>query len=350
MKKLNVVFIMGAGFSAEAGGPLISNFLDKTRKIYRITGENEFVEKTRKDFELVNEVIGNIRSINSKAYLDFDNIETFLGALELGIMINKFGTKRGQEIEELRDSLIKVIVTTIEYSIKFRQGSQTSSLLPLEKYQKFFAKLEEFYQYCNYSFVTFNYDLILEVGLNSIPVKYNYCLKRINQEEISLLKLHGSLNWYQIGENILTKNLPVDEDNLIRDSSKEEYLNIGSSLLSESKIPLIIPPTLNKYKYHQQLKSVWERAATILSEAELVFIIGYSMPETDTFFKYLYSLGVDSPTYLNKLVVINSDETIQNRYRPFVNPNNDFKKFHFIPGLFSQHFNQIFVEIQNLVS
>jgi hypothetical protein len=350
MNKLNVVFITGAGFSAEAGGPLIYNFLDRARKIYRIKGENEYVEKTRKDFELVNDVIGNIRSINSKAYLDFDNIETLLGALEIGIMIDKFGTRKGEEIEVLRDSLIKVIVTTIEYSIKFGKESQTDCPGPPEKYQKFFMKIEEFLPYCNYSFITFNYDLLLEVGLNILPVKYDYCLDRINPGDISLLKLHGSLNWYPYGNYIFTKNLLKDEENAINNLTNDDFLQVGSRLLAEYKIPFIIPPTLNKYQYHVQLKKVWERAASILSEAELVIIIGYSMPETDMFFKYLYSLGIDSPTYLYKLVVLNSDGSIQNRYKSFVSPHNDHKKFYFISGLFSQHYDQIFIEIKNMVS
>jgi hypothetical protein len=36
---------------------------------------------------------------------------------------------------------------------------------------------------------------------------------------------------------------------------------------------------------------VWRTAAQHLSEAEHIFIIGYSLPETDQFFRYLYGLG-----------------------------------------------------------
>jgi hypothetical protein len=37
---------------------------------------------------------------------------------------------------------------------------------------------------------------------------------------------------------------------------------------------------------HTGLSSVWRAAATHLAEAENVFIIGYSLPDTDEFFRY----------------------------------------------------------------
>lgn len=46
MEKLNVVFITGAGFSAEAGGPLISNFIDIARRLYR-NSDNPLVQATK---------------------------------------------------------------------------------------------------------------------------------------------------------------------------------------------------------------------------------------------------------------------------------------------------------------
>lgn len=98
------------------------------------------------------------------------------------------------------------------------------------------------------------------------------------------------------------------------------------------------------------MSSIWQKAAQVLSEAELIFIIGYSMPETDVFFKYLYSLGIDSPVYLNKIVVINPNGSLEKVYKSLMGNFTDHKKFQFIPGLFNQYSDSIFIEIQNLIS
>jgi hypothetical protein len=368
MDKLNVVFIMGAGFSAEAGCPVMSNFLDKSRKIFRRSERNEFIERSLPDFYNVEKSIGELNSMQAKAYLDLENIETLFGALEFGSMINKFGSKSKEEIDALRDSLIKVIVTTIEYSSKYQIILPSYKIYPLPAYIKFFEYLSNYQSACDFSFITFNYDLIIDVGLESHSMRYNYSLDQSNFSEIPLLKLHGSLNWYSEWERIRVQALPDKKyiDLLLAERIKKEeddglvinripnekiyydYLPIGSEIIKSYKVPLIVPPTLNKFKYQEQLKNIWAKAASVLSEAELVFIIGYSMPETDVFFKYLYSLGIDSPNYFNKLIVINNDGNLQQKFANLSNNQHSFKKFRFITGSFSQYIESIFNEITQL--
>lgn len=373
MDKLNVVFIMGAGFSAEAGCPVMSNFFDMSRKIFRRSERNEFIERTLPDFYDVEKSIGELNSMQAKAYLDLENIETLFGALEFGSMINKFGNKSIKEIEALRDSLIKVIVTTIEYSADYQFTLPSYKIHPSPKYISFFERLNSYKYNCNLSFITFNYDLIIDVGLEALSMQYNYSLEDSNFSEIPLLKLHGSLNWFDKYGKIKIYPWPDKEylSNLLSDEIKKEnededevglitfrnpdpkiyhkFLPIGSEIIKSGRVPLIVPPTLNKFKYQEQLKNIWSKAASVLSEAELVFIIGYSMPETDVFFKYLYSLGIDSPNFFSKLVVINSDGNLGRKFADLSNNQRSFKKFRFITNPFSQSIETIFSEINALI-
>ncbi len=234
----------------------------------------------------------------------------------------------------------------------------------------YFTKLNSFKEYCNYSFITFNYDLILEAGLQSLSMDFNYAFDNQLSNGIPLLKLHGSMNWFAKNDKkIMTYPWPdkksiadvfnpnvhpdISENFFIDRGPNEKYIHkflpIGSEIIKSGKNPLIIPPTLNKFKYQEQLKNIWAKAASVLSEAELIFIVGYSMPETDVFFKYLYSLGIDSPKYLNKLVVINPDSNLQSKYAILSNSQYNFKKFNFITGSFSQYIDSIFKEIENLI-
>ncbi|MFW6060529.1 MAG: hypothetical protein ACODAQ_10125 [Phycisphaeraceae bacterium] len=68
--------------------------------------------------------------------------------------------------------------------------------------------------------------------------------------------------------------------------------------------PLIVPPTWNKGEYHRELESVWRKAATHLSEAENIIIIGYSAPESDHFFHSLFSLGTMSDAILDRFWIL----------------------------------------------
>ena len=86
--------------------------------------------------------------------------------------------------------------------------------------------------------------------------------------------------------------------------------------------PYIVPPTWNKTDGHDAISAVWKRAAKELSEAEYIFIAGYSMPVTDAFFRLLFCLGTIGPGLIKKLIVFNPD-TIRGteaRYRSLVGP------------------------------
>jgi hypothetical protein len=93
----------------------------------------------------------------------------------------------------------------------------------------------------------------------------------------------------------------------------------------------IIPPTWTKSEYYLPMKNVWKKAAIELSEAENIYIIGYSLPETDAFFPYLYSLStLDATTQIDRFWVFNLDGTnaIQDRYKRMVGKGIE-KKYHF---------------------
>jgi hypothetical protein len=73
--------------------------------------------------------------------------------------------------------------------------------------------------------------------------------------------------------------------------------------------PILIPPTWNKTEYHRTLSIVWQKAAQVLSEAHNIFVIGYSMPESDTFFRQLYALGTVGSFPLQRFWVFNPDSS-----------------------------------------
>jgi hypothetical protein len=153
--------------------------------------------------------------------------------------------------------------------------------------------------------------------------------KNRRDDLISFLKLHGSLNWAQCSECkevvpwYLSEYYSKHRITLSRDSQKY-HLRIGSRIgqhkHGDHKVfsePLIAPPTWSKSEYYNVLSPVWSCAANELSDAENIFVIGYSLPESDSFFRYLYALGTVGTTLLKRFWVFDPDETgsVEKRFR-----------------------------------
>ena len=78
------VFILGAGASFDAGGPLMTDFLDVAGDLYR-SDRSSF-----KDFEPVFSAISALSAAHSKSILDLDNIESVFAAFgENGVSLDR---------------------------------------------------------------------------------------------------------------------------------------------------------------------------------------------------------------------------------------------------------------------
>jgi hypothetical protein len=56
---------------------------------------------------------------------------------------------------------------------------------------------------------------------------------------------------------------------------------------------------------------VWRRIAKELSDAENIVVIGYSLPEVDEFFRYLFRLGTVGDSLLRRFIVFDPDEAVR---------------------------------------
>jgi hypothetical protein len=174
---------------------------------------------------------------------------------------------------------------------------------------RYFASAND--KYDEISFITMNYDLLLEILLqysfykqNQNPIEkefiitgakqYHYPMTWIglrsqlpggilcddnNREFPQIIKLHGSINWFWSGrtpaETIYYGNMGKGEDD---------------SRLKSSLKPFIIPPVMNKDSFynHIMVKALWKRAWEILNEADQIYVVGFSFPQTDTSVRFLF--------------------------------------------------------------
>jgi hypothetical protein len=58
---------------------------------------------------------------------------------------------------------------------------------------------------------------------------------------------------------------------------------------------------------YSELRSVWKHARKVLCEAEQIFIIGYSLPKADQFFRDLFSIGTLGKTRIKRIWTVDPD-------------------------------------------
>lgn len=189
--------------------------------------------------------------------------------------------------------------------------------------------------------LTFNYDLAIDYALNFRSIPHNYGLADKPGDGIDFLKLHGSLNWrrcakcgaivpYFMRDFLQRFSWPPGPSD-VRLTLSAHFPDAKHCNESLSSDPVIVPPTWNKGNYYSQLERVWRLAAQHLSAAEYIFIIGYSYPPTDEFFRYLFALGSIGEGWLERVYVFNPDAEVgqqigsllgplaKNRYSPTTN-------------------------------
>jgi len=315
---MRTVFIFGAGASRQAGAPLMSDFLDKADDLLRLKVDG--VQKAKEDFERVFDAIAELQGVHAKSSLDLDNIEVVFGVIEIALMLRRLGNRTPEQISKLRDSLITLIYKTLECSVEFPVHQRT--VHPPKPYDQFKIMLHHVIENQSredphqFTFITFNYDLCLDYTLlfdDFLP--YDYGLEPSQSANpTQLLKLHGSINWGLSEKEQIVPIEVVKPHTQILHNRPFVYFSHGSTISSGSVSgkavkgpPVIVTPTWNKGGYNSQLSNVWAHAATSLAFAQNIFIIGYSLPETDSFFRYLYALGSQSASRLRNFVVVNPD-------------------------------------------
>ena len=311
MKK--VVYLIGAGFSAPLGLPVMSNFLMKSK--------DQFFANPDK-YSHFEEVFNKIKTMSViKNYYDADlfNIEEILSILE---MEDYLDFKSDSDSKKFIDYIIDVInFYTPEikpynngqlpgnwYDFIFGRdrnntlyGYFISNLLNLKIYKNtrndkeiHGSKIEN--PKVDYSIITLNYDLIFENCLAFLKDHYDissnigYCKKSFiyDDNKMHLYKLHGSI------------------DDLT-----------------------IVPPTWNKNN-NSDLAAIWGSAKKIMEEANHIRILGYSLPISDSYIKYLLKSSVLESRHLKTIDVINLDPSgiVKNRYDEFIN----FNYYRFVNG------------------
>ena len=135
--------------------------------------------------------------------------------------------------------------------------------------------------------ITLNYDTLLDSALvrrgwdpkhgyriKGMPRKFKWHPRIENNtlQNVRLLKLHGSLNWFVRGS--FSNLWPVFENKPTR--IEQPRMNELGGYVRQ-----IVPPIYGKFFAHKHWRELWREAYRALRDAEVVVVVGCSLMETD---------------------------------------------------------------------
>lgn len=321
------VYILGAGFSVEAGLPVIKDFMNRMRDAAAWLDERG---NRGDEVAAIDSVLDFRLKAAAAAYrvpVDVENIE------ELFSLASASGST------ELSDQVTMAIAATLDYCSATAPASELISVTKLgdTKWEKppdwqfthdlnhpaaigsvYSCPLYEFYVglLCGYfdqggadrrdTIISLNYDTVVEKALSGLGLPFVYAddamiewkpprpRTDVERRPITVLKLHGSVNMAARMEK---------DTNVLKLLAYPSY----QDLRREGLLPMLVAPTWQK-SLGGYLSAVWREAVSALRTATRVVILGYSVPQTDQHFRYLLAAGLQENISLRKVLVINNDE------------------------------------------
>lgn len=327
----------------------MASFLDRGRDL--LAGGR--VEDARVQFELVFRGIASLQQVHSKAHVDIHNVESVFSAFEMAKLLGAFSAFTAPELEHLLEAMPLVIARTVEETMMLRvEASRESAwVLPPQEYLRLAELIEHVLASTrpqrSVTILSFNYDVGVELALNWKSIPFTYGLIR-EQHKLAVLKLHGSLAWFRCacGEVVQYPISRYPWDTFALRQYREGSLRVGAIARSGKfhhceglavSGPIIVPPIWNKMGYQLLLSNVWSTAAERLRSAESIIAIGYSLPETDAFFRYLYALGSVGELPLRRFWVFNPDDSgaTEGRFRSLLGRGAE-NRFAYFPERFDE--------------
>ncbi|MDN3639187.1 hypothetical protein QWY82_10230 [Simiduia curdlanivorans] len=324
------VIILGAGFSYDAGIPLLGGFIERmwecaTRKTIEGKPIRPEILKTLNE---ALEIRRELDNYHGRVVFDDRNIEDILSMLAFNILGG------GKADSNKFKIFTKAISETIELACNvkhtgYRSDGRYTAIKEGDKvYREFWQGIFKWYKKTGSipTIISFNYDLVLERSLMQIlisdenfnpyenPLPFNgvtldYCYKHFPSKsylveyanynsprqsqstgtiisqpagldiekfcKINILKLHGSLNFPTDSKKTASLVTPIDQ-------------------------PYILPPVSNKHSNGAGSQS-WKSALNCLREAKNVTFVGYSLPKTDMYMQFFLKAALGPNQDLNKI-------------------------------------------------
>jgi SIR2-like domain len=303
-----IVYLLGAGFSAPLGIPVISNFYWKAKDLY--DREPEKFAHFAESFS----VMESFHRVKMFMKAELENIEEILSILEMKDVLSS---------EPSRETFSRFICDVIKaYTPEFtppppalRPGSDSFSV--------FFGGPSSLpAAYCTFVSQLF---AIRHAVMNTTPVslergtpEFHYSIINLNYDRV----LESACEY-------INRHFPPNPPLAFfspANGGKQAHDSVLLAKLHGSVDGDIVPPTWNK-RIHDGIVPAWRAAFAAVAQANELRFIGYSLPETDSYFRYFLKAAISQSFNLQRVDVLCSGN-VQQRYSDLFEGN----RLHFRSG------------------
>ena len=310
---MKTVYVLGAGFSKEAGAPTQAEIMGEIFKIQN-TKPNYFDPE---EFKLFKQLLTQHLYYKEEHFSKIQ-IEDIFTPLDRCLADNiQFKGLSAGEILKIRNTTFNIIGLAIKEIINTKKESKEYiDLFARHLVECCSARMDKNYRtHDPVSVISTNWDILLDNSIYNYIQKYHpnqsvvdYCcyISSIDKEDetikpglemlgaggfnVKLLKVHGSLNWLQCSR-CMRLYVGFNEKTVIADGKTCRHCDRNySENGEENKLTSnLIMPTFIKDLSNPQYKIIWQNAGIELSEADRLVFIGYSLPSADFEMRQLLS-------------------------------------------------------------
>ncbi|KPA06474.1 hypothetical protein [Pantoea agglomerans] len=336
---MKTVYILGAGFSVDAGAPTQQSIISKAFDL----NEQDESNFDKCKFEIFRDFIVDQLNVefDNAGKVDLEDIFT-----PLDRCINENSQYRGVSVKSLadvREATFYVVGKTIQLLLNKTTNNKdyidlfAKSLISHSRRKKG----NNYPQVDPVSVISTNWDILLDNSVYHEILKskedavVDYCcyISSLTKEDktvkpglevlgrggynVKILKVHGSLNWLQCPRCMrLYVSFPNKEAiyNFQQPSSCRHCdHNFPEEIGNHNLYSNLIMPTFIKDLTNPQYKIVWQNAGVEISEADKLVFIGYSLPSADFDMRQLLSRMTRKSAEIEVVDKCNDPEDISNK-------------------------------------
>jgi hypothetical protein len=285
-----IVYVLGAGFSAPLGIPVVRDFLLRAKDLY-------FSDPAKyADFHEIFQTIEGLASVKNYLNADLFDIEEVFSIIEMQRQLGLGRPDVSKFIADVVQAYTPALPPPVRGGSREQVWGQIATWHGYGAFAMALARLKPMSQgggtypcelaseHLRYDVVTLNYDKALELPLDQ------------------LISASQSLS------------PGVYQRPSTRDTPLANCRTAIMKLHGDARLGTIVPPTWDK-SVRDTVRIDWEWAYHALQQANHVRILGYSFPETDTYFRYFLKAALSRTVHLKSIDVVTLDPEGRTRRR-----------------------------------
>lgn len=351
MNKENTVFILGAGFSANAGIAIQKDFM-------KLLIQSQNYYPTEYDRALDEKIIFHIKKFMREVFFwnegdAFPTLEEVFTSIDISA---SSGHNLGSRYKPNKLRAIRRLLIYKMFLILDNNYNAAENIYKLLKYAD---------ENNCMNFISLNWDIVLEKELNSVrppyDIDYGFQKKKIEiiSNDVELLediesergskvriaKVHGSSNWvycdnckqvFYSYDSKLAKNIHAgiyindiklldgrgktsnEFKELIRENNEKRICPICKNALGTHIATFSFKKSFRTYAFYNS----WQLAEQLLNEATKWVFIGYSLPDADFEFKHMLKCAQVRYETKKEIVVVTNTANNHGKYKALFGKNN----------------------------